>query len=76
MNIKDICETIESYGFTVVDMIDQIDGTQVPCLPATSVELLIREARARTLESEAALVKGLRGRIMNERAILIREGRS
>lgn len=75
MKLSEICEVVDSYGFTIVDAIDPVDDLRIPVLPASEVVKLIREVRARTLESEAAMIRGFRGRIMNERAALIREGR-
>lgn len=45
MNVEDACRLVESYGVTVVDVIDQVDGLKIPAVHLDDVVKIIARAR-------------------------------
>lgn len=53
MGIQDVCKLIESYGVTVVNAVDPVDGLSIPTVHADDVVKIIARARFEVLEANA-----------------------
>lgn len=52
MNIRDVCKMIESYGVTVVNVKDPVEGLQIPVVHADDAVKIIARARHEVKEAQ------------------------